>query len=138
MLPDQKKPVQPVLKVASETTASAHEFKNRIQALLKASQPTQAHLLDLLINHLHDDLHLSRVVLMTLSKDKTRRGARAGKGCDEHSPIRTLVIDITHKSLLKSLLKRQQALWITTENYDEYEAFLPAKFKANFLHENFF
>jgi hypothetical protein len=138
MLPDQKKPAQPVLKVASETTASAHEFENRIQALLKTSQPTQAHLLDLLINHLHDDLHLSRVVLMMLSKDKTRLGARAGKGFDEHSPIRTLVIDITHKSLLKSLLEKQQALWIKTENYDEYVASLPAKFKASFLHENFF
>ena len=138
MLPDQKITARPVLKFACETAASAHEFENRIQALLKTSQPTQAHLLDLLTNHLHDDLHLSRVVLMILSKDKTRLRTRAGKGINEHSPIRNLVIDTTHKSLLKSLLEKQQALWIKTENYDEYEASLPPKFKASFLHENFF
>ena len=138
MLPDLDTPMKPVVKVTREPTIRAQEFENRIHALLKTAQPTQAQVLDLLLYHLHDELHLSRVVLMLLSKDKTMLGTRAGKGIDEHSPIRTLVIDVSKANLLKSLLEKPQSLWIETEKYSKYEALLPAKFKASFLHENFF
>ena len=90
------------------------------------------------MNHLHDELHLSRAVLLLLSPDKTKLGTRAGKGIDEHSPIRTLVIDMSRENLLKTILLKPQSIWVDSGNYPKFEAALPARFKSAFLHENFF
>ena len=78
------------------------------------------------------------MVLLLISADKTKLGTRAGKGLDEHSPIRKLVIDISKANLLQSLLAKQQAIWIDPASYRKYEASLPARFKAAFLHEDFY
>jgi HD-like signal output (HDOD) protein len=138
ILPDLAKQAQPAAEAERKPAPDGHEFDNRVKVLLQTSRPTQAQLLDLLLNHLHDELHLSRVVLMLLSPDKTKLGTRAGKGIDEHSPIRTLVIDISRENLLKTLLVKPQSLWIDSGNYPKFESVLPARFKAAFLHENFF
>jgi len=138
MLPDREAPVQTKPAIVDDLEAGGHEFENRVKALLQTAQPTQSQLLDLLLNHLHDDLHLTRVVLMLLSKDKSRLGTRAGRGIDQHSPIKTLVIDISKESVLKTLLGKPQSIWIEPDEYQKYEATLPAKFKASFLHESFF
>jgi HD-like signal output (HDOD) protein len=138
MLPDLTKQAQSVDETKPKAASDGHEFDNRVKALLQTSRPTQAQLLDLLLNHLHNELHLSRVVLMLLSPDKTQLGTRAGKGIDEHSPIRTLVIDISRKNLLNTLLLKPQSLWIDSGSYPKFEAALPNRFKAAFLHENFF
>jgi len=138
MLPELAKQAQPATEVKPGAASDGHEFDNRVKALLQTSRPTQAQLLDLLLNHLHDELHLSRVVLMLLSPDKTKLGTRAGKGIEEHSPIRTLVIDISRENLLKTLLLKPQSIWIDSDSYPGFEAALPARFKAGFLHENFF
>ena len=138
MLPEREKPAQPAPAITPKPAADGHDFDNRVKALLKTPRPTQAQLLDLLLNHLHDELHLSRVVLMLLSPDKTKLGTRAGKGIDEHSPIRTLVVDISRENLLKTLLLNPQSIWIDSDSYPGFEAALPARFKASFLHENFF
>ena len=68
MLPDRQAPapvrpahpVRPVEPAANDSSTS--DFEIRIQSLLTSQRATQAHLLDLLLTHLHDDLHLSRVV----------------------------------------------------------------------------
>jgi HD-like signal output (HDOD) protein len=138
MLPDLESTAKSAPQMTGKPTAGGQEFDNRIKALLKTQRPTQAQLLDLLLRHLNDDLHLARIALLLLSRDGTKLGTRAGKGFDEHSPIRTLVIDINNASLLKSLLSKQQSLWIEPDSYHKYEAALPAKFKAAFLHENFY
>jgi len=138
MLPDLTNQAPSAAETKPKAASDGHEFDNRVKALLQTSRPTQAQLLDLLLNHLHDELHLSRVVLMLLSPDKTQLGTRAGKGIDEHSPIRTLVIDISRENLLKTLLLKPQSLWIDSGSYPKFEAALPARFKAAFLHENFF
>ena len=138
MLPDVAPPLKPAPKLEVKTDPDAKEFENRIRALLKTQKPTQAQLLDLLLGHLHDDLHLTRVALMLLSRDGSKLGTRAGKGIDQHSPIRSLVIDVGKKSLLKSLMSKSQALWVEPDSYKNYEAALPARFKAAFLHESFY
>ena len=138
MLPDLAKKAQPAAAPERKPAPDGHEFDNRVKALLQTSRPTQAQLLDLLLNHLHDELHLSRVVLMLLSPDNSKLGTRAGKGIDEHSPIRTLVIDISRENLLKTLLVKPQSIWIDSGSYPKFEAALPARFKAGFLHDNFF
>lgn len=113
-------------------------FETRVKALLKLPRATQAQLLELLMSHLHDDLHLSRVVLMLLSGDRDKLGTRAARGLDPDSPIRTLVLDVSQPGLLKSLLAKPQALWVDPDSYPKYEPALSPKFKASFLHENFF
>ncbi|MCP4874571.1 MAG: HDOD domain-containing protein [Gammaproteobacteria bacterium] len=129
---------KPVVPEPDKQQPDGQEFENRIKTLLETAQPTQAQILDLLLRHLHDDLHLTRVVLMLLSADKSKLGTRAGKGISELSPIRNLTIDISNASLLKSLIGKPRALWIEPDDYHKYEASLPAKFKASFLHESFF
>jgi len=138
MLPEPEMAVKPAAKMVTKSATDGHEFDNRIKALLQTSNPTQAQLLDLLLVHLHDELLLSRVVLMLLSPDQTKLGTRAGKGIDEHSPIRTLVIDIDRESLLKTLLRKPQSVWVDADSYHKFEAALPSRFKISFLHENFF
>ncbi len=140
LLPDREPPKTPTPapKVDKKPVAESQKFETRIRALLKMQKTTQAQLLDLLLSHLHDDLHLARVALMLISPDKSKLGTRAGKGIDEHSPIRTLVVDIGKSSLIKSILQKPQALWVEAESYRKYEVMLPLKFRAAFLHESFF
>ncbi len=111
LLPDVEGPVKSPPKIEPEPEAA--DFERRLKALLQTQRPTQAQVLDLLLRHLHDDLHLSRVALMLLSPDRKKLGTRAGKGIDQHSPIRTLVIELDKASLLKSILGKPQALWST-------------------------
>ena len=138
MLPDREPPPKTAPRLAVKIDPDAKEFESRIRALLATRQPTQAQLLDLLLAHLNHDLHLTRVALMLLSRDGKKIGTRAGKGIDQHSPIRTLVVDLGRASMLKTLLSKPQAVWVQSENYNQYEAALPVKFKAAFLHENFY
>lgn len=137
MLPDREDSAAPA-PTQRPKLGEGGEFEKRVRALLKLPRASQAQVLDLLLTHLHDDLHLSRVVLLLLSRDRSKLGARAGKGLDQHSPIRTLVLDAKKAGLLNSLLGKPQALWIDAENYSKFEAALPAKFKSTFLHENFY
>ncbi len=138
MLPDLEQAPKPALKLELKADPGGQEFEHRIKALLRTQNPTQAQLLDLLLGHLHDDLHLTRVALLLMSRDGNMLGTRAGKGFDEHSPIRTLVIDISSASVLRSLMSKSQALWVESDTYSNYEAALPAKFKSAFLHESFY
>ena len=138
MLPDLERPAKPAPRLEIKLEPGGHEFETSIKALLRTQNPTQAQLLDLLLGHLHDDLHLTRVALMLLSPDKTKLGTRAGKGIDEHSPIRTLVIDVGKAGILNSLVTKSQALWIEPDSYKKYEAALPNRFKSAFLHESFY
>jgi len=137
MLPDRDDGAMPAPARKPEP-GEGGEFEKRVRALLKLPRTSQAQVLDLLMTHLHDDLHLSRVVLLLLSRDRSKLGARAGKGLDQHSPIRTLVLDVRQAGLLYTLLGKPQALWVDAENYGKFEAALPAKFKSTFLHENFY
>ncbi len=135
MLPDDAVPRRPP---APAGPSSGNSFEGRIRNLLETNGATQAKLLDLLLTHLHDDLHLSRVVLMLISRDRAHLGTRAGKGIDEHSPVRHLVIGLERESLLKSLLAKPQAIWVEPATYSRFEASLPKRFRNAFLHENFF
>lgn len=138
MLPERE--VSSAAKAAADDSPGdkGRKFETRVKSLLRLPRTSQAQLLELLLSHLHDDLHLSRVVLMLSSADGSKLGTRAGRGLDQLSPIRTLVLDISKAGLLKTLMSKPQALWVDPETYPKYEAALSPKFKASFLHENFF
>jgi hypothetical protein len=138
MLPDVERKAKPTPKLEVRADPGAKEFENRINGVLRTHKPTQAQLLDLLLGHLHDDLHLTRVALLLMSRDRSKLGTRAGRGIDEYSPIRTLVIDLDKSSLLQSMMSNSQALWVEPESYRKHAKALPAKFKDAFLHESFF
>ncbi len=137
MLPDLERPAAKAPGLEVKADHDAGNFENRIKTLLRTHKPTQAQLLDLLLDHLHDDLHLTRVALLLMSRDHGKLGTRATRGIDEHSPIRTLVIDVGEAGLPRSMLGATQALWVEPKNYREFKKTLPAKFKTAFLHESF-
>lgn len=136
MLPDEAS-ATPASGPQRPVTASGNPFERKVRSLLETNGATQAKLLDLLMSHLHDELHLSRVVLMLVSRDRKHLGTRAGKGIDAHSPVRNLVIDLERESLLKSLLAKPQAIHIESATFPRFEAALPKRFRDAFLHENF-
>ena len=138
LLPDREPGSKPEAAVAETPRDKGRQFEARVKGLLKVPRATQAQLLELLLSHLHDDLHLSRVVLMLLSGDRGKLGTRATRGLDPDSQIRTLVLDVSQPGLLRTLMKKPQALWVDPDSYPKYEPALSPKFKANFLHENFF
>ena len=113
-------------------------IKQRVNRLLNAAQPSEVDLIELLLDFLHEDLHMSRVVLLLLTPDKRKLGTRAVRGIESDSPINTLVIDIERAGLLKQILAKPQGVWLNPENYDRFQTALPANFKQSFLQENFF
>ncbi len=138
MLPDDAVSTPAAVPRAPSPGAGDNPFEQRIRSLLETNGATQARLLDLLMTHLHNELHLSRVVLLLVSRDRKHLGTRAGKGIDEHSPVRRLVVDLERESLLKSLLAKPQSIWVEPSTYPRFEAALPKRFREAFLHENFF
>ena len=137
MLPDLERPAGKPHGLEIKADHEADKFESRIKTLLRTHKPTPAQLLDLLLDHLHDDLHLTRVALLLISRDHDKLGTRAARGIDEDSPIRTLVIDIGEDGLPRSMLGATQALWVKPDTYPEFSKALPARFRTAFLHESF-
>ena len=138
MLPERERPTQPPPRLEAGEDPATREFEQRVKILLHTHRPTPAQTLNLLLDHLHGRLHLARVALLLTSRDGGKLGTRAGRGIDRQSPIRNLVIDLDDTSLLQSMLSPARSLWVKTDNYRQYEASLPARFRDAFLHENFF
>ncbi len=113
-------------------------FEDRIREVLKKPDVSQAAVINELLDYLHDDSHLSRVVMMILSKDRKSVGVKATRGLDEQSPIQRQVLRMAKNTLFQSIMKKPAAVWIETGNFQKFERMLSDAFKAGFLTENFF
>ena len=113
-------------------------FEARIRELLKSPDVSQAMVIKALLDYLHDHAHLSRVVMMILSKDRKSLGVKATRGLDEQSPIQQQLMPLANNPLFQSLLQKPAALWVESSNYRKFDRMLSDAFKASFLTENFF
>jgi hypothetical protein len=113
------------------------KLKSEIGVLLKSPKASQAQILELLVNRLHDGLHFSKVMMMC-SKNSSSLFIFRSKGLAHDSPLHDLQLDIARVGLFKSLLNIPQSIWIKSGNYRKYRPLLPEMFKQTFHSENFF
>ena len=130
--------------VRSATPTVAHildadrNFRARLKNLAQSSVATRAQFIDLLLNHLGEDMHMTRVLLLTLSSDGMKLGTHDSRGIRKYSSLNKLMIDTDENRMFRSLLAKPLGLWIEPANYAHYEAYLPVSFKNSVLSENFF
>ena len=113
-------------------------FESRVKSLLRVTDSTQSQLLTLLLDYLHEDLGLSRVGLILLSRDKSQLSLRASKGMDDMSAPGKLELQTEKAGLLKTLLAKPQGLWLEPASYLKYEKIIPARFKTSMQSESFY
>lgn len=133
LLPTEDKP-----KPQSIPAPSSVSFSDKVKSRIKLSSTIHAGIIDLLITELTDELQLSRVVLMLLSKDSAVLSTRKSKGLDTGSPLLKLQIKVSQGGLIKNLITRPQALWVKPATFKNYAPLLPGKFRDGFRSENFF
>jgi hypothetical protein len=140
-LPDallKSKTVKPMQRASSKRLKAEQNFQARLQSLAAASTARQKQMTDLLLEHLEENLYMSRVMLLTLSRDMTRLGAHASRGIKPYSLLNKLSIDINTNRMFRSLLAKPLGLWVNPASYPQYEDFLPRNFKNSVLNEDFF
>ena len=114
------------------------DYESRVKQLLGSGRVSATRLLEGLLDHLEQDLQMSRVVLLLLSKDRAKLGTRASRGVKPHSSIHHMLIDVAGNNLIHSLLQKPLGLWIEPGNYGQYKPLLPKNFKSHVLSERFF
>jgi len=123
---------------SAQNLAADHDFQAQLKSLARSREVTRARLIDLLLDHLHESLHMTRVLLLTLSRDGMKLGTHTSRGIKQYSLLNRLMIDIDENRMFRSLLAKPLGLWVEPANYAQYEAYLPSSFRKSVLHENFF
>jgi len=150
MLPEVKAPVvssahpsvPAVVRSATPVVAhileADHDFRACLKGLTRSRKTTPAQLLDLLLDHLDEDMHMARVLLLTLSREGMKLGTHASRGIRKYSSLNKLMIDADENRMFRSLLAKPLGIWVDPATYAQYEAYLPVSFKNSVLSENFF
>jgi HD-like signal output (HDOD) protein len=135
-----KAPVSaPAPAIKKQTLTSSNlSFSDRVKSLIRLQNTTQAGIIDLLIKELAEELQLSRIVLMLLSKNSDVLSTRFSKGIDTQSPLLKLQIKVSQGGLIKNLITKPQSLWVKPANFKKYETLLPGSFRASCQSDNFF
>lgn len=121
-----------------EPVPSSPPFSDKVKSLIRLPTATQTGIIELLVKELAEELQLSRVVLMLLSKDSAVLSTRISKGLGTESPLLKLQVKISQGGLIKNLITKPQSLWVKSANFKKYEPFLPGNFRASCQSENFF
>lgn len=136
-IPILKPAPKPAIKKQPPVLATP-SFSDKVKSLIKSPTATQAGIIELLIKELAEELKLSRVVLMLLSKDSAVLSTRMSKGLGTESPLLKLQIKMSQSGLIKNLITKPQSLWVKSANFKKYEPLLPGNFRASAQSENFF
>ena len=140
-LPDAPLPswaVNPVKRTSSQGMSRDQIFQVRLENLAASGTANPEQMTGLLLEHLEGNLHMSRVLLLTLSADSSRLGTHASRGVQPSSLLNKLLIDVNTNRMFRSLLAKPLGLWINPASYSQYKDFLPHSFKNSVLNEDFF
>jgi HD-like signal output (HDOD) protein len=137
LLPDIEKPASKSTKTKTAQPALTL-LKTEIRVLIKSPKASQAQIMELLVNDLHDELHFSKVVILLFSENRSSLFTYLSKGLVHDSPFHSLQIEIVHSGLFKSLLNKPHAIWVNSGNYKKFSRLLPSSFKQACYSENFF
>ncbi len=143
LLPEIKKP-KPSVEAADQIAATQppssgyEEVLRKIRELLKNPKATQSQILNTCIHGLHDDIGLTKVNLLLLSKDQSLLQSRMNVGLNPESPLRHFKIEVSKAGLLKMLLNKPQAIWINNSSFSKYQKIIPQSFQASIRTNNFF
>jgi HD-like signal output (HDOD) protein len=143
LMPDIKKP-ESTLKAEQESNADSNPLSgyeailNEIKALLKNPKTGQSQILNSCMHGLHNNLGLTRVSLLLISKDRETLQSRMNIGLNPESPLKHFKIATSKAGLLKALLSKPQAIWINTSTFAKYHKMIPQSFLASTMTNNFF
>lgn len=127
-----------VPKPKSVPATSNLSFSDKVKSLIRLPTVTQTSIIKLLLKELAEELQLSRVALMLLSKDSTVLSTRMSQGLGTQSPLLKLQIKLAQGGLIKNLITKPQSLWVKSADFKKYESRLPGNFRASCQSENFF
>jgi len=136
--PPKPRVARPAIASTAQILAADRGFQTRLQGLVRSRKAPREQLTNLLLAHLHEDLHLARVLLLTLSDDGRKLGTRASRGVRQYSLLNKLMINVDENRMFRSLLAKPLGLWVEPANYAQYEDFLPDSFRNSVLSESFF
>ncbi len=77
---------------------------------------------------LHEGLGLNRVVFFLLSRDKSQLNARSVVGAEHEPHFNRFHIDLYTSKLFRSLMSKQQSLWLDDPNREKFQMLLPGNF----------
>lgn len=137
--PVKPKPAPPPLKVAEDKPARPvteclhpHIYKQVFERLQKGYElyTTPAHILQALLQGLHQGLGLSRVSLMLVNPKTLMLHTRRSLGIDDKHPLASLELSLDVPSLFKRLSEKPAGIWIDTPKRHSLAPMLPEAFSA--------
>ncbi len=138
---------QQQIESKTDATASVHSDDNpktstpdvfeRIKKMVKQADVSQSDILNACLKGLFEDIELSKVSLMLLSKDKQTLQNRMVIGIDQQSPFRRYKIALQQSGLLKLLMQKPQAIWINPNNIKKYQQLIPQSLQASIMTHDF-
>ncbi len=128
----------PAKTTATETVqAKPADFSNRLKQQLQRPDLSQMELLQFCIHSLQQDLGLSRLSVMLLSKDNQWIQQRLALGFGNDSPLAKFRIETERSGIFKMLLQQPQSLLINDGNLKKYQKLIPQRFLASIMTTNF-
>ena len=147
--PPSEKPVDPMQSVVTapsnapdepiidEALASFNRATSSIRDMIKNPESTQSAVVNACLKGLFQEMRLARVSLLMLSADKNQLQNRLSLGLDKESGFRQFGIEVERAGLLKVLMQKPQAIWITPDSLKKYQKMLPATLLASIMTDNF-
>jgi len=135
--PKPRSSAPPEPNPAAQISGSFEHAINTIRTLTKQSGSTQSGLVNACLKGLFQDLHLARVSLLMLSADKKHLQNRMSLGLKENSRFRQFTVELDKAGLLRILLQKPQAIWITPHSLAQYQKLLPSNMLASLMTDNF-
>jgi len=112
-------------KVQAEKPEQQMTIFERIRHLLEQPDTSQSAILSNSLAGLIKDLQFKRASLLFLSRDKLSLQNRMSQGVPKQSSFHNYQTEVNHSGLLKILLKKPQAIWISPDNFEKYQKLIP-------------
>lgn len=108
-----------------------------LKRMLAQSETTQSDLINTGLKGIYQEIGMSRVALLLLTRDRKLLKNRMSLGLDAESPFRRYAIELTKSGLFKILLNKPQAIWINRDSIKKYQQLLPSSLMASIMTDNF-
>ena len=126
---EPEKAPQHSIKVANKTQADPADQNmtifEHIRQLLEQPDTSQSTILKTSLGGLTKDLPFKRASLLLLSRDKLTLHNRMSQGVAKQSPFLSYQTEVSNSGLLKILLSKPQAIWISPANFEKYHKLIP-------------
>lgn len=128
--PAKARPAAATPPPQKSATSSLQEVVENIKQLLKQPDTSQTQIITSCLHGLQDQVGMSRVSLMLLSKDKKVVHCRINLGFEPGCKIKNLQYKLAEAGLFKALIQKGQAIHINKHSFAKYQKLIPSNFLA--------